>query len=180
MSTGFYQVAHWTFSIFYLVNVQEASRILRRKKTTPKWVVRTLVAISQIIVFGFTLYINFVLNWTNWLIAICLMSLLSISLMMGSIIWLKLILGDQVKKNIPMMVAHVLVLCLELLIYVADFFYILGLTGDVENRDKESFQDLFYEYNLFIDFISLGFVLIKLFIAETLRRLAKRVNVSQS
>jgi hypothetical protein len=57
ISDSLFQVSHLTFSAFYLVNVAEASRVLKRKKPCPKKIITVLVIIAGLIIFGGLLYV---------------------------------------------------------------------------------------------------------------------------
>jgi uncharacterized membrane protein len=103
--------------------------------------------------------------------------IIAIFVMLLALLWLKFLLSDAIKMNIPMMVVHIIVLLSLLIFTVLDLYYYLKLEKVREARDIISFIKLLEDYDTFNEITSFGLFVCEFTIAEMLRRLSKRINI---
>jgi drug/metabolite transporter (DMT)-like permease len=123
-----------------LINVQEASQVLKRKKPWPKKITSTVVAAVAIVIFlaiilgedylSDSVYVN--------LQSFCLIT--SALILLIALIWIKRILSEVVKLNIPMMVLHLTVLLYFIVQEVPNYYYSGKLNNPNIQEDPEALK----------------------------------------
>jgi hypothetical protein len=172
-SYGFFQVAHFLFCAFYLVNVQEASRVLRRQKPRPKCFTSSAIGCWSIIQFCTTIYSFWTIKEFAYLIIFYSSFFFSFFIMVVSLVWLKCILKDVMKMNLKLMAVHIIVL----LDYLAfDLLTIYQLWTIETELDKDEQIKLKARYRTISNVATTNCFLCCWVVAEMVRRLAKRNN----
>lgn len=91
--------------------------------------------------------------------------------------WLKCLLWEAIKMNIPMMMVHIIVLLYFVTFTIIDFYYFFKIKRDLEERHFKEYYEILKSENKVVHFFNFGLFVSELIIAEMLRRLSKRINI---
>jgi hypothetical protein len=113
----------------------------------------------------------------DFLFISCSIQILSICVMLLALVWLKCLLSEAIKMNIPMMVVHIIVLLYFFTFTIFDLYYFLKLERLKEEGHSKEYNKFRKNFSKYDDLFSFGLFVCELIIAEMLRRLSKRINI---